>query len=77
VGFETVNALWAPMLFESSVKFQSRLLQSHSRDKRVGRQFPFPNDSINLFLNVDERLLHVAAILGPHPMQSKQPAAAG
>lgn len=48
-------------MLESLVKLRRGLLQSHSCLKAVRRLRPFADESVNLLLNVDERLFHSAA----------------
>jgi hypothetical protein len=58
-------------MLEGTVKFHSSGLQLHAGLQAVGR-FGAPADkSINLFLQVDKRLFHNAATIGPAAGQSK------
>jgi len=75
MGFETINALGHPAMFESFVKLCRRLLQLHPCLQAVRRLGAPPDKAVNLFLDVDERLFHDAASISCDLGQSKRPAA--
>ncbi len=74
MGFETINALGHPAMFESSMKLHSQLLQLHPGLPSVRRLCPPPDKAVNLFLDVDERLFHDAASMSCDIGQSKRTA---
>ena len=59
-------------MFESLVELRSRFLQLHSRPQTVRRLRAAPDKAVNLFLDVDERLLQDGFRIDRHSKQSKQ-----
>ena len=45
---------------ESHVKLCRRFLHLHARLQSIRRPGPAPDEAVNLFLNIDERLFHDA-----------------
>ena len=55
---KTVNAFRQPAMLESRVKLQSRCLKLHAGFPTIGRFRPPADKAVNLFFDVDERLIH-------------------
>ena len=70
MGFEAIYSPW-PSKFESLVKLHRSLLQSHSSLPTVRRFRAPPDEAVNLFLDVDERLFHCLSRLDRDERQSK------
>ena len=69
--FETINTFGHPTMFESLVKLRRRFLQLHSRPQAVRRLGATPDEAVNLFLDVDERLFHNVFSINRDAGQSK------
>jgi hypothetical protein len=67
VGFETMNAFREPTMLESSMKLQSGSLHLHPRLQPVRRPCATPDEAVNLFLDVNERLFHSGFSIGCNP----------
>ena len=53
-----MHTLCQPTVSESPVKLQSRCLHLHSRLQPIWRLRAPPDEAVNCFLDVDERLFH-------------------
>ena len=62
--FEAMNSLRQPAMLKCLVEFQSRGLHLHSSLQTVWRLRAFADEAVNLFLDIDERLLHSVASIG-------------
>ena len=67
-----MNTFREPAMFESLVKFESRRLHPHSSLQSIRRFDAPPDEAVNLFLDVDERLFHGGFRINRRAGQSKQ-----
>jgi hypothetical protein len=71
VRFEAIDSFGCPAMLEGTMKFHGGGLQLHAGLQTIGRFGAATDESINFFFQINKRLFHGTATIGPRPEQSK------